>query len=45
MMLDHKDAATFLQVIGTVLADGARTPDRGGTPSIQHLGKLIAVAV
>ena len=45
MMLDHKDAAALFQAIGTVLADGAHTSDLGGTPSIQRLGNMIAVAV
>jgi len=45
MMLDHKDAATVLQAIETVLADSACTPDLGDTPSIQGLGNMIAVAV
>jgi tartrate dehydrogenase/decarboxylase/D-malate dehydrogenase len=49
MMLDHlghKDAAAaILRAIETVLADGPRTPDLGGTASTQELGKAIAEAL
>lgn len=49
MMLDHlghqEAAAAVLRAIETVLADGPRTPDLGGTASTQELGNAIAAAV
>ena len=49
MMLDHlghKDAAAaVLRAIETVLADGPRTPDLGGSATTQELGQAIAQAV
>ena len=46
MMLDHLGhedaAAAVLRAIETVLTDGPRTPDIGGTASTQELGKAIA---
>ena len=49
MMLDHlghkEAAAAVLRAIETVLADGPRTPDMGGTASTQELGKAIAAAI
>ena len=48
MMLDHlghKDAAAaVVRAIETVLTEGPRTPDIGGTASTQELGKAIAEA-
>jgi len=44
--LGHKAAAdVVLRAIETVLSDGPRTPDIGGTASTQELGKAIAEAV
>jgi tartrate dehydrogenase/decarboxylase / D-malate dehydrogenase len=49
MMLDHlghKDAAAaVLRAIETVLADGPRTPDLGGSATTQELGQAVAKAV
>jgi tartrate dehydrogenase/decarboxylase/D-malate dehydrogenase len=49
MMLDHLGhadaAAAVVRAIETVLSDGPRTPDIGGTASTQDLGKAIADAV
>ena len=44
--LGHEAAAdAVLRAIETVLSDGPRTPDIGGTASTQELGKAIAEAV
>lgn len=49
MMLDHlghRDAAAaVLRAIETVLTEGPRTPDMGGSASTDELGKAIASAV
>jgi tartrate dehydrogenase/decarboxylase / D-malate dehydrogenase len=44
--LGHKDAAAaVLRAIETVLADGPRTPDLGGSATTQELGQAVAKAV
>lgn len=49
MMLDHlgeaKAAAAIMKAIETVMIDGARTPDMGGTASTQDVGRAIAGAL
>jgi tartrate dehydrogenase/decarboxylase/D-malate dehydrogenase len=49
MMLDHlghgEAAAAVVRAIETVLADGPRTPDLGGSASTQELGRAIADAL
>jgi tartrate dehydrogenase/decarboxylase/D-malate dehydrogenase len=49
MMLEHfghMDAArTVVAAIETVLINGPRTPDLGGTASTQEVGRAIADAV
>jgi tartrate dehydrogenase/decarboxylase/D-malate dehydrogenase len=49
MMLDHlgnKQAAdAIVRAIETVLVDGPRTRDMGGTASTQELGKAVAEAL
>jgi tartrate dehydrogenase/decarboxylase/D-malate dehydrogenase len=49
MMLDHlgnKQAAdAIVRAIETVLVEGPRTRDMGGTASTQELGKAVAEAV
>ena len=44
--LGHKQAAdAVLHAIETVLSEGPRTPDIGGTASTQDVGKALAEAV
>jgi tartrate dehydrogenase/decarboxylase/D-malate dehydrogenase len=44
--LGHKDAAeAVVRAIETVLTEGPRTPDIGGTASTQEMGKAIADAL
>jgi tartrate dehydrogenase/decarboxylase / D-malate dehydrogenase len=44
--LGHKQAAdAVVRAIETVLVDGPRTRDMGGTASTQELGKAVAEAV
>ena len=49
MMLDHlgetKAAKAIMDAIETVMADGPRTPDMGGTASTQDVGRAIAAAL
>jgi tartrate dehydrogenase/decarboxylase/D-malate dehydrogenase len=49
MMLDHlghkEVGAAVIRAIETVLSDGPRTPDIGGTASTEEMGKAIASAV
>jgi tartrate dehydrogenase/decarboxylase/D-malate dehydrogenase len=49
MMLEHlghpEAAAAVMRAIGTVLLDGPRTRDIGGTASTQEVGAAIAVAI
>jgi tartrate dehydrogenase/decarboxylase/D-malate dehydrogenase len=49
MMLDHLGhadaAAAVVRAIETVLTDGPRTRDIGGTASTEDVGKAIAAAV
>ena len=49
MMLEHlghpQAAAAIVRAIETVLTDGPRTPDIGGTSSTEEMGKAIATAL
>ncbi|MBL8534939.1 MAG: tartrate dehydrogenase [Betaproteobacteria bacterium] len=49
MMLDHlgypEASAAILRAIESVLQDGPRTPDAGGTANTEDMGKAIAAAI